>query len=443
MSLSSDLAKMARDNGIETRKLANNSVSTDKLFQLNPGQFIGRDNTQSGTGNVGATQSYPDISLTSALSAPYDATTAWRSLSSYLNQVANTNYPIISSGFLDLNISSSGKFTTAILHPNGKIYMTEEVAPGVDQTVTAIGILDPESSSVTRVALGTGAGVRCSQGAVLAPNGKIYFHDANPTVVFDPSNNTSATVTGEGGSIYDGWEGGALASDGKIYWCPNTATAIIRVDPTTNIGTALGGSFLIGGDTGSNQAKYTAVYPAPNGKLYFWPSYESRLAVLDPSANTITQFTVAIPFGSGRYSSACLALNGKFYTFPEVTGQPAAILDPSNNTATTFNYFASTSQQFKAPILLPNGKIYLPPYAPASGLSTVFRLFDPETLTDKTFAGIAGLASNAYYQSVFHPDGNIYQPPYSASKVLKISFNFNNNWNKNVCINPLLVRSYS
>ena len=73
----------------------------------------------------------------------------------------------------------------------------------------------------------------------------------------------------------------------------------------------------------------------------------------------------------------------------------------------------------------------------------MFRLFDPETLTDKTFAGIAGLASNAYYQSVFHPDGNIYQPPYSASKVLKISFNFNNNWNKNVCINPLLVRSYS
>ena len=361
-------------------------------------------------------------------------------LQKYLSGIALTNRTIPVTGvFVDLNITTTGKCTCGVLHPNGKIYMTEEVAPGGDQTCIAIIVLDPNSSSTSRIALGTGSGVRCTQGAVLAPNGKIYFHDGNPTVVFNPSDNTSATVTGEGTSVYDGWEGGALGSDGNIYWCPNVATNIIRVNPNNNTGTQLGGSFAIGGDTGSNQVRYSAVYPAPNGKLYFWPSYENRLAVLDPSSNTITQFTVAIPFGSGRYISACLAANGKFYTFPRDTGIPAAILDPSNNTGTTFNYFATVNNQFSTPIPLPNGKIYLPP----EQLSTVFRVFDPETLTDQTIAGISGLASGAYRVFIYHPNGTIYNGAYSPTKVLALKLLDNNNWNMNVSTNPLLTRSYT
>jgi hypothetical protein len=91
MSNATDLAKMARDNGIETRKLADNSFSTDKIFQIGQGEFIGRNNLQTGNGNVTPTQSYPDISLTSPLSAPFNATTAWRGLSAYINQVIATN----------------------------------------------------------------------------------------------------------------------------------------------------------------------------------------------------------------------------------------------------------------------------------------------------------------------------------------------------------------
>ena len=143
---------------------------------------------QTGTGNVNATQTYPDISLTSALSAPFNATTAWRSLSAYLNQVKNTNTS--SSFYLEKfgSFPGVGAHATAVVAPNGLIYM-----PANNNSVGRI--INPRDNTVTTYGSFFPSPNGAIHGGALTSNGLIYCTPYNQSTasITNPSNNTTTT----------------------------------------------------------------------------------------------------------------------------------------------------------------------------------------------------------------------------------------------------------
>jgi len=426
MSLANDLSKMARDGGVTTPKLADNAFTTDKLFQIGQGQFIGRDNTQTGTGNVGATQTYPDISLTSALSAPFNATTAWRSLSAYMNQVDNTNAATPPVFLSYTSAVFTGTTQGAVLAPNGRIYC-------VPRNGTAAGtrcfVVDPETETVTFF----GTFSDGYQNGVLAPTGRLYFIQDTTTVLamVDPSNNTVANAATINNSIFDQFDG-AVAPNGKIYihgGYGSDSTLGVIVDPSNNSIATLG-TFVRSCPAGGYAN--TGVVLAPNGKIYCMPAQNSLGEIIDPETNSVVSrgyatFTGA-PSSGLKYTGGVLAPNGKIYCIP-YESSICQIIDPSTNTLQSFGTFnGAVGSRHYGGVLAPNGLIYLMPYASTS----VIRVIDPSNNTVNTVCTIP----TGYLGGILCPNGKIFIIPSSASQGLFLNFNLNNKFNTNRCLSP-------
>lgn len=414
MSLPQDAAKMARDGGIETPKLAPNAFTTDKIFQIGQGEFIGRDNLQSGTGNVGATQSYPDISLTSALSAPFNATTAWRSLSAYLNQVAATNTSPASVWTNEVinKFSGSVMFEGATLAPNGCLYLI----PG-DGGANVIAKFNPNDNSVSTIATISVNGTRSYTGSVLHPNGKIYLipHDATVFRFIDPSNDTVTTF----GTyvinpvLQDSYSSGVVAPNGKIYCSPHDATVGRWIDPSTNTITTF--SFPLA----NINTAYGQALLGPNGKIYFIPIAQTVWSMLDPNNDTIT----AVATYGANYG-AVLAPNGFIYC----TGTPSFKFNPNDNTITTFNFnYVGNSKG----TLHPNGRIYF-----ITTQNTQIAVIDPSNDTGTYI--YTGFPLAAYNDITLLPNGKLFLTPYTSTQSNYINNNTNNNFNQNVCLSPFI-----
>ena len=428
MSLPQDAAKMARDEGIQTPKLAPNAFTTDKIFQIGQGEFIGRDNLQSGTGNVNATQSYPDISLTSALSAPFNATTVWRSLSAYLNQVAATNTSATTNAyvqFLPISIGG-GSGTEMIIAPNGKIY------PAPQETAQQyITCFDPTTDTATSVInVTTGPYAR----GCLAPNGKIYYAGSQSVriAVFDPSLNTISSlslVTGASNSL------GAmvLAPNGKIYCAPNTSTMFYAIDPSTSTIS----SVVFGPSTpqlGTNGYYNIGVGTlAPNGKIYYnsQGTGVSIFTILDPDTNTTSTFVFP---GNPQYNGSCiLHPNGNVY-YLGGTGTSVGVVNPYANTVRTFAGIGATKTYW---VLGANNKFYSTPDA----TSTWIYIIDPSTESAQS-VGVVLPASTSFTGMRLAPNGAIYCCRNdTVTSWLKINLLNNNNWNINTCTSPFLNKS--
>ena len=426
MSLPTDAAQMARDGGINTPKLGNNAFTTDKLFQIGQGQFIGRDNTQTGTGNVNATQTYPDISLTSALSAPFNATTAWRSLSAYLNQVDNTNS---SSTPVFLSYTTASFFGTAqgaLVAPNGKIYT---IPRDGGASGTRCFIVDPDTESVTFF----GTFSSGYQNGVLAPNGKIYFIQDTTTLLplVDPSNNSVQIIATINNSIFDQFDG-AVAPNGKVYihgGFGSDYTLGIIIDPSNNSIATLGTfsrSCPAGGYANAG------VVLAPNGRIYCMPAQNSLGEIIDPETNSVVSrgyatFTGA-PSTDLKYTGGVLAPNGKIYCIP-YQSTICQVIDPSTNTLQSFGTFSgAVGSRHYGGVLAPNGLIYLMPYAS----TTIIRAIDPSNNTISVVCTIP----TGYLGGVLCPNGKIFIIPNTASQGLFLNFNFNNKFNMNRILSP-------
>jgi len=427
MSLPTDAAQMARDGGVTTPKLGNNAFSTDKLFQIGQGQFIGRDNLQSGTGNVAATQSYPDISLTSALSAPFNATTAWSSLSAYLNQVAATNINSRSIYIQPLNINvGGGSGTKIVLAPNGKFYAAPQEANKMFYT-----LVDPETDTATTFGTITNGAASPFGTCCLGPNGKVYYGGGRfgQFAVVNPSNNTASSLTPTFG-IDSAVFGMILAPNGKIYCSPFTGTMFYIIDPATDTVSSL----LFGPATPpvAPSNGYYAIWAqclAPTGRIYCSTggyASQSILTIIDPNTNTTSTFT--FPGGPAGYLKCILHPNGKIYYI--TGGLPVGIVDPFNNTTRTIagptagNYWALGS----------NGNFYSTP----NSSFTFVSIIDPysETITS---LGVSGIPSGASFVGMMMaPNGSFYAVRNDSVNVwLKIGFlNNNNNFNKNSLMGP-------
>lgn len=203
---------------------------------------------------------------------------------------------------------------------NGKFY---EPGSGL------IRVFDPASETATTFAATTN--VDSYNGTQLAPNGKIYTIPFYSTIftVIDPEAGTGATFGFAGGFSYTAmtavgmlFEGAVLAPNGKIYCIPHNVPSTSGNVPTGPIGiinpddntTTTIASWIGSGPGGVN---CQTAFLAPNGKIYTAPNQDSFVVCIDPETNTTTKL-IGNTFGypTGQFQGAVMHPNGKAFFIP-------------------------------------------------------------------------------------------------------------------------------
>jgi len=352
----------------------------------------------------------------------------------YLSATAYSNRNISASAVsMRLFGTTRGYSVSMQVHPNGKIYMFP-----ADITQTTHGyVIDPEGERIITTFFHSGGVSR----AMLAPNGKFYMPGLTTRlIVLDPSTNT-VNQTINTSPITFGYP--TLARNGKFY---EPKSGIINVfDPENNTTTSIAApAFNASLNVNGSQL-------APNGKIYYAPYLGTVFAVIDPEAGTGATYGFAggfsyagLPAFSMNFEGMVLAPNGKLYCIPHnvpstsgnVTAGPIGIINPDDNTTTTIASWigsGTSGVNCQTAFLAPNGKIYT---APTQDSFVV--CIDPETnTTTKLIGNTFGFSSLQSQGGVMHPNGKAFFVPYYTTAIGVMYFNLNNNWNINVCTNPM------
>ena len=121
-------ARMRRNLGVTTLKLANNSVTFDKIQQLEASKFLGR--TSSGTGNPEQINQFLHMRVPGWTDGGY--VTNFALLSAYLDGITRSNKNNVSGFNQSTQVTVNASFVNdkaayegGVLHPNGKIYMIQ------------------------------------------------------------------------------------------------------------------------------------------------------------------------------------------------------------------------------------------------------------------------------------------------------------------------------
>ena len=412
-------AKMRRDLGVTTVKLANNSVTTDKIQQLQDNRFLGR--TSSGTGNAEQINQFLHMRVPGWTDGGY--VTNFSAVSAHVQGLAfsNKNISISAATFETYGGAFPGTsaYTGGTIAPNGKIYFTP-------YTATVGQILNPVDNSLATFGPIPANASGKYQGSVLAPNGKIYLigdNNAFVTVV-DPSTDTVSNIAAPGGA--DKTAGGALGSSGKIYCFPaNVNNFIFVVNPAND---------TISNISLPNVGGYSRPITLRDGKVFCIPipGYGITLMrVVDPSDDSVSSYAIAdTSIISGSFIAE-QAFNGKILLLPS-NGNVIGVVDPDNNFAIS-TYTSSGLNGCQHTTKLANGKIFT-----TSGSQTAIAYIDPDDLSVTTLRVPSVGGSAPYGFHINHPNGKVYFIPSNASSGLAMNPGFNNNFNINLCTSPLL-----
>jgi len=413
-------AKMRRDLGVTTLKLANNSVTTDKIQQLEASKFLGR--TSSGTGNPEQINQFLHMRVPGwtdgGIYTNISAVTAHAQGLAFSNKnisISAATFEVFGSGAFP----GTNAYTGGTIAPNGKIYFTP-------YTATVGVILNPVDNSLATFGPIPANASGKYQGSVLAPNGKIYLigdNNAFVTVV-DPSTNTVANIAAPGGN--DKTAGGALGSSGKIYCFPaNINNFIFVVNPNTDTISSISLP-SVGG--------YGKAITLQNGKVLCNPIAGlgmTLLLVVDPSNDSVTSYAISdASIQTGGFVPE-QAHNGKILLIPAGSTNLIGVIDPNTYAISTYSSGGLNGCQY--PTKLANGKIFS-----TSGSQTVIAWIDPDDLSVTTLRVPSVGGSAPYGFHINHPNGKVYFVPSNASSGLVMNPGFNNNFNINLCTSPLL-----
>lgn len=418
-------AKMARDLGVTRDFLASNVATSSKIQTISADRFLGR-NLSSGNGNTQQVQPWYDVRVPDWTTGAHVSN--WSTLQYYLSSVAQTN-SLVPASAIYLETFGSGRFPSfgaqdwegGVLAPNGKIYCFPENA-------TVALIIDPVTNTVTTFGGGsfTANSNNKYQGSFLAANGKIYGAPCGgggaPQTVFqfiDPSNDTiTAYASVASLAPVNAFQGGAVAPNGKIYLTPSSYSVFWLIDPSNNTVSSYATYAAVG------TFDYAGAALAPNGKIYFIPYNATVGRLVDPANNTITTFG---PITQQYYAQT--GINGKIYCSP--SNSIGYIIDPTDNSIQTYSCapaITGNTSTFGGAVA-PNGKIYF-----ASWQGTFFGVLDPE---NNTVTRLGSVAQAGYLDMVLTPNGKLVFIPAAATSITSYNLNLNNNWNINVCTNPM------
>ncbi|TGL90205.1 hypothetical protein EHQ68_01870 [Leptospira congkakensis] len=290
--------------------------------------------------------------------------------------------------------NSSTAFQGALNAPNGEIYFlpyASEMFLSINPVTKAYTNVGSKSSYVEFI------------GGSLGPSGKIYLspHQLNDFQSIDTTNNNAKATMGNPSMSATAYNGAMYAPNGKIYFVPSSET-IIRYYDTNKAS--------IGSVTTPTGSGYSSAVLTPQGKIYFIPFLATSMAILDTKDDSVSFHPYVFP-GSGAYIAGVLTPNGRIYFIP-YNAHPVIYLNPTTNQIDIAAYLpAPTTNMFNGAVLAPNGKIYPVP----SDNATDFISIDTKdntitTLFPKTTAG------DSYRGGALGPDGNIYLAPHGANR---------------------------
>lgn len=359
--------------------------------------------------------------------------TNWGTLQSYLSAVAYSNRNISPSA-VNFRVfgTTTGYQLSLLVHPNGKLYSFP--ADIINSPPRTLGfVIDPDNERIITTFFNTGFTVR----PLLAPNGKFYMTGLTTRlIVLDPSTNTVNQTINTSPFTFGNT---CLARNGKFYGtgAGPSFTGVIIFDPVTETTSSFTG--VVDYSSGGFQL-------APNGKIYSIPYYTTIFTVIDPDAGTSSTYGFVGGYTLGTFGSvmdfegSVLSIDGRIFCIPHNTGSavPASrigIINPENNTTTTIPGWVSavgSSVNAQTAFLAPNGKIYTAP-----NQDSFVVVIDPETNTTTKLIPSIGFPSLQSQGGVIHPNGKAFFVPYYSTAIGVMDMKLNNNWNINVCTNPM------
>lgn len=187
------------------------------------------------------------------------------------------------------------------------------------------------------------------QGAVYAPNNKIYFvpYCATHLIIYDLISETFEYVPGFSGINEGKYNGGVIANDGFLYLIPYNSSSVCKIDLSDN-------SISFFGSTGLT---HLGGCLAINNNIYQAPIAGVSFRRINLTTNTVGTFG-NLGSGSFRWINGCNGLDGRIF-FPPLLGNTILILDPSTETWQQISISGlSGSSYFGNLQLAPNGNLY-------------------------------------------------------------------------------------
>lgn len=284
-------------------------------------------------------------------------------------------------------------FQGALNAPNGEVYFLP-----YDSNM----FLSINPFSKTYKDVGASAGGVEFIGGSLGPSGKIYLapHVSNAFLSLDTANNNKKTTIGSQTMVSAAYNGAMYAPNGKIYFVPSSETIIRYYD--TNTGT-------IGSVATPTSGGFSSAVLTPQGKIYFIPFTTTTMYILNIMDDSVTSHPYVFP-GSNAYISGVLTPNGRIYMIP-YNNIPLIYLDTDSGQIVTVSNIpgATGSNMFNGAVLAPNGKIYPVP-------SDNYSNFISIDTKDHTFATLFPKIGSSYRGGALGPNGEIYLAPHGANR---------------------------
>jgi hypothetical protein len=278
----------------------------------------------------------------------------------------NPTTSVYTSNVISTSYSTGGYLYAGggALHPNGNIYVPPSGSPA---NVASVMVLTPSSPGGTFTAIASTTNSATDAffgGAILAPNGMIYFIPRGSAYIGRIDGNGTFTSNSVSGTVPTGnkYGGAALGPNGLIYCIPSGIGSNVGViDPVAN---TYSSNYVTMVNTVVNNAFLGGVL-APNGKIYCVPWYQTTVGIIDPVANTFTNgpalssaTNAAGPgYGNQAYYGGCLGPDGNIYCTPLLANN-ILIINPTTNTV---SYLSTglTSPQYRGMLMATNGTLYM------------------------------------------------------------------------------------
>jgi streptogramin lyase len=246
---------------------------------------------------------------------------------SYITGITVANYPTI--------VANTDKWIGGALAPNGKIYCAPYFAQSVliiDTTNNTINLTD--ISGLVNIPSNPGyyynrliprtSNVESFGGAVLHPNGKIYFIPtaARGLLQIDPNINTPdassyiAPISIIPSGQRFGYFGGCLGPDYNIYIAAWNANRILKINVTTDISSQQFVNVPTDISLTTNGQRWQGIVCGQNGKIYGIPFGSTNSVIIDPVTTFANQTTIPVYAASRKYSGGVLAPDGVIYCIP-------------------------------------------------------------------------------------------------------------------------------
>ncbi|TGM60717.1 hypothetical protein [Leptospira vanthielii] len=289
-------------------------------------------------------------------------------------------------------------FQGALNAPNGNVYFVPYYSP----TILAV---NPSSKMYST--MGTKSASVDLIGGSLGPNGIIYFapHLISDFYALD-SIQSSLSIIGNETMPSAAYNGAMYAPNGKIYFVPSGETFIRYYDTNTK---------KIGIVSTPTSGGFSSAVLTPEGKIYFIPFMGTMMYILDTRDDSISIHPYVFPGAHAYYISGILTPNGRIYMIPYSVATLLYLDTVTNEIVTVTNIPSAGTAMFNGAVLAPNGKIYPIPEDYANFISIDTK--------DHTITTLFPKPAGSYRGGALGPDGEIYLASHLADRFDMIQTN--------------------